>query len=210
MENDSRCSMRIDFNREKPFGLTIVLNANGDAEGDLFYDDGESIDTVRTKSYYYSTFKWSQSQRQLTIQVKENNYPKMSNLTLDSLTIYGLDIIPTTVNSGDKQYRPKTRPFTQIVEVTGLGLLMSEDHRITWSITGSSTAEIVEIPPMDPKYRVDCHPDSSKYQHSIEYQLILNTMRPIVDHFLLSNIDSYRTNQRISATFVLIHIILVF
>ncbi|CAF4158178.1 unnamed protein product [Rotaria sp. Silwood2] len=147
------------YSRGKPFGLTIVLNSNGNAEGDLFYDDGESIDSIGSKSYYYATYKWSSIDNRLIISVVENNYPQMSNLILNTLTIYGLDNTPTTFNVNDKQFQAKVRPNTQVVDVIGLGLPMSQSHTLTWTTTGTS---IIEPPPAvltEPKYRVDCYPD---------------------------------------------------
>ncbi|CAF1261434.1 unnamed protein product, partial [Rotaria sordida] len=52
-------ALNTKYSRTKPFGLIIVLNANGQAEGDLFYDDGESLDTIDSESYYYASFTWS-------------------------------------------------------------------------------------------------------------------------------------------------------
>ncbi|CAM4768266.1 unnamed protein product [Rotaria magnacalcarata] len=148
--------------REKPFGLIIVLNSDGNAAGDLFYDDGESIDSVGSKLYYYATYKWLKSENRLIISVLENNYAHMSNLLLDTLTIYGLDNIPTMFNVNDKQFEPKRRPNTQIVDVIGLGLSMRQNHTLTWPTTGTSVIEIVEPPAAvltEAKYRVDCFPD---------------------------------------------------
>lgn len=138
------------------------MDKDGNAEGDLFYDDGDTIDTISPKSYYYATFKWSGSQRQLSFQVKENGYPKMSELRLDSLTIYGLENIPDALLVNNKQYPLQLRPFTQIAEVSGLGLPMNGNYLFNWNSTDSVTVEVEEIPSNDPKYRVDCFPDPSK------------------------------------------------
>ncbi|CAF1510774.1 unnamed protein product [Rotaria sp. Silwood1] len=119
------------LSREQPFGLTIVIDSNGNADGDLFYDDGESIDTVGSKTYFYATFHWSSKDGQLTMNIDQNNYSHMSNLILDSLTFYGLDSIPATIHVKGKQFRPVVRPNTNIVEITGLGLSMGENHVFT-------------------------------------------------------------------------------
>ncbi|CAF4949045.1 unnamed protein product, partial [Rotaria socialis] len=57
------------LSRMQPFGLIIIPDLNGNAVGDLFYDDGESIDTITAKSYFLATFKWSSSTSQLTMMV---------------------------------------------------------------------------------------------------------------------------------------------
>ncbi|CAF2935123.1 unnamed protein product [Rotaria sp. Silwood2] len=105
------------LSRMQPFGLIIVVGSDGNAEGDLFYDDGESIDTTASKAYYYATFKWSLKDTQLTMTVVENNYREISNLKLDSLTIYGLNHTPAVIYVGGKRFAPSLRPNTQIFEI---------------------------------------------------------------------------------------------
>jgi hypothetical protein len=94
--------------------------------------------------------------------VIENNYAQMSNLILDTLTIYGLDTIPNTINVNDKQLHPKTRPHTQIVDVSGLGLSMAQGYTFSWTTTDTLIIEPPEALLTDVKYRVDCHPDPGK------------------------------------------------
>lgn len=69
-----------------PFGLTIVIDSHGNADDDLLYDDGETIDTIpKTNNYFYA---------------KKNNYFQMYSLILDSLSIYGLNklLLNITIN----------------------------------------------------------------------------------------------------------------
>ena len=136
------------------------MNSNGNAAGDLFSDDGESIDTIGSKAYYYATYQWSSADKKLTITVVDNNYSQMTNLILDSLAIYGLDDIPTTFTVDGKQLYPKTRPHTQIVDVTGLGLSMTKSTTITWTTSGTVIIEPPSAVITEEKYRVDCYPDS--------------------------------------------------
>ena len=42
--------------RRNPFFLTVALSAGGWAWGDMFWDDGESLDTYKTGNYCYVTF----------------------------------------------------------------------------------------------------------------------------------------------------------
>jgi hypothetical protein len=146
--------------------LIIVLDSNGNAEGDLFYDDGESLDTISSKSYFYGIFKWSSNDHQLTINLTENNYPEMSNLILDSLNIYGLDEIPNIINVNNTQFKSITRPNTQIIEIRGLGLSMNKNHTLTWQASEIPTIQAPGIVHTDPKYRVDCYPDPGEKKAS--------------------------------------------
>lgn len=150
------------FFRKQPFGLTIVLDAQGYATGELFNDDGESIDTINSNSYYHANFTWSSAQRRLTMNITNNNYAEMSNLILDSLTIYGLDELPNGIAVNGKQFAFSKRPNTEIVEVKGLALPMSENHTFTWNISENTSVRPPAIIVVDPKYRVDCFPDPSE------------------------------------------------
>lgn len=153
----------------KPFGLTVVVNSKGDAHGDLFYDDGESIDPVGKKSYYHATFHWSSSYQRLSIDVLENNYPAMANLTLDTITFYGLQHIPTIITVNEKQFIAKVRPFTQIVDIIGLRLPMNRSHSFTWSNTTVMPIELPEATMFNPRYRVDCFPDPGMSLEPVEF-----------------------------------------
>jgi hypothetical protein len=44
--------------RQNAFGLVVALDEMGSANGDLFWDDGESIGTVAAGQYHYSTFSF--------------------------------------------------------------------------------------------------------------------------------------------------------
>jgi hypothetical protein len=110
-----------------------VLDINGQANGDLVYDDGESLDTIDSQNYYYATFEWSSDKRQLSFNVIENNYAHMSKLILDSLIIYGWNQIPSRTYANNKQIYPIMKPHTQIVYVDELNLAMHKNHLITWN-----------------------------------------------------------------------------
>ena len=118
--------------RENPFGLIIVLNSDGNADGELFYDDGETSDTIETNVYFYATYDWSSKNCQLKINVIKNNYIHMSSLILDSLAIYGLRHPSVNMTANGKQVTGMTRTQTQIVDVVGLGLLMNNTYIISW------------------------------------------------------------------------------
>jgi lysosomal alpha-glucosidase len=147
------------YSRKNPFGLIIILNSFGYAQGDLFYDDGESINTIKRKSYYYSKFQWSSSKKKLIFNIFENNYSEMSKLILNTITIYGLKNIPKKIYVNNKEFYPKIRTFTQIVEIKHLELPMNKNFILTWLETESMNIQIPEIIIKNPKYRVDCFPD---------------------------------------------------
>lgn len=48
--------MTTTASRRNPFFLTVALTAGGWAHGDLFWDDGESLDTFEKGNYCYVIF----------------------------------------------------------------------------------------------------------------------------------------------------------
>ena len=48
------------LSRQNAFGLIVALDGSRVSKGDLFWDDGESIDTVGSGNYHYSTFEFNQ------------------------------------------------------------------------------------------------------------------------------------------------------
>ena len=124
-----------------PFGLIIVLDSNGNANGDLFYDDGETIDTIEKNAYFYATYLWSSQNCQLNMTIVQNNYTDMSSLVLNSLAIYGLGTPPANITVNNNQVPAVMRLNTKIVDVTGLNLSMTNSYTLTWSCqnqTGSN------------------------------------------------------------------------
>ena len=52
--------MTTNASRSNPFLLTVALSPRGWASGDLFWDDGDSLDTFHTGEYCYVLFIASQ------------------------------------------------------------------------------------------------------------------------------------------------------
>ncbi len=40
------------YSRQNPIGLVVALNDNLEADGELFYDDGDSLDTISGSKYF--------------------------------------------------------------------------------------------------------------------------------------------------------------
>ncbi|CAF2829151.1 unnamed protein product [Rotaria sp. Silwood2] len=89
-------AMNTVLSRKKPMYLIIALNTEQRASGDLFWDDGESIDTYENLLYNYFIFNFN-SQR-LTLEPWTYNYPQMGNdVKLNEIKVFGMNKRPTTV-----------------------------------------------------------------------------------------------------------------
>ncbi|XP_070579473.1 sucrase-isomaltase, intestinal-like [Ptychodera flava] len=76
------------FSRELPFGLIVALGDDYTASGSLFWDDGDSVDTIEDENYFMESF--TASSNQVDGEITVSNYV-MDQLTLDDVTILGLE-----------------------------------------------------------------------------------------------------------------------
>ncbi|XP_030645548.1 lysosomal alpha-glucosidase [Chanos chanos] len=118
--------------RTNPFLLTVALSSEGWAKGELFWDDGESLDTFERADYSRVIFIVSPS--------KLVSEPVILNGALDGLVVsevrvFGVPTPPTAVWANgqkvkDFTYHSETRLFT----VSGLALPMTEVFTVQWSL----------------------------------------------------------------------------
>ncbi|XP_012637895.2 sucrase-isomaltase, intestinal-like [Microcebus murinus] len=88
------------LSRLNPFGLIIALNEQGEAFGSLFWDDGNSIDSIRKKEYFYVQYKFRD--RMLKTTVIKNGYYGISSLACGTIQILGLTSKPNVITMNGK------------------------------------------------------------------------------------------------------------
>eukprot|EP00026_Physarum_polycephalum_P002843 Phypoly_transcript_02852.p1 GENE.Phypoly_transcript_02852~~Phypoly_transcript_02852.p1 ORF type:complete len:845 (+),score=106.60 Phypoly_transcript_02852:55-2589(+) len=89
--------------RTNPFGLLVALDTSGNAQGDLYLDDGESLDPI--SQFSYITFQAASGS--VTSKVIANTYiPKP---VLGNVTVYGVPSAPSTVVTNNSPV-----PFTYV------------------------------------------------------------------------------------------------
>ncbi|KAJ8284121.1 hypothetical protein COCON_G00029710 [Conger conger] len=113
----------------QPLHLISTLRDDGTAEGDLFWDDGESIDTYETDQYAYIVFHIAKNT--MTSEVLHDNV-EASYITVETVSFFGVKNEPSvvTVNSQDVQF---SYTAIQVLTVTDLGLSLSRNFTITWT-----------------------------------------------------------------------------
>ncbi|KAL8187964.1 UNVERIFIED_CONTAM: hypothetical protein K2H54_058633 [Gekko kuhli] len=114
------------YSRLNPMGLTVALDDQGNAQGQLFWDDGIGIDTYEEGKYYYATFQVSLNA--LNVYVDHNNYLDDSvPLQFGHLHIWGLAATSATnvtiTYDGRTEYViPEYNPETKVnLETPDLG-----------------------------------------------------------------------------------------
>ncbi|CAF4104310.1 unnamed protein product [Adineta steineri] len=88
--------------RGNPFEFLVALSQSGNASGSLFWDDGDSLDTIENKTYNYFEFNVTSSNI-LTINALVTN-DKDSSMVLGTVKVLGLHKSVTNVNVNGKPY----------------------------------------------------------------------------------------------------------
>ncbi|MBN3305105.1 LYAG glucosidase, partial [Amia calva] len=111
-----------------PLRLIVALRDDGSATGDLFWDDGESIDTYETGQYAYIAFNVSQKTFTSTVL---HSHVEATYITVETVSFFGVREEPSnvTVNSKDVPFTYRTN---QVLTVTDLGLNLSQGFMIRW------------------------------------------------------------------------------
>ncbi|XP_044534936.1 maltase-glucoamylase, intestinal-like [Gracilinanus agilis] len=144
------------YSRRNSLGLLVALSDNGTAEGEFFWDDGESIDTYERGNYYFSTF--SASQKHLDVKVLQQNYQDPNGLAFKEIKIFGLNFQPLVVTVKENNVpiqsdaEIKYNPATKVTHITGLNLELGKEYTVEWSTEFRDTEKF------------DCYPDADGAQ----------------------------------------------
>uniref|UniRef100_A0A8C4SG27 Alpha glucosidase 2 n=1 Tax=Erpetoichthys calabaricus TaxID=27687 RepID=A0A8C4SG27_ERPCA len=111
-----------------PLHLTAALSENGKAEGDLFWDDGVSLDTYETSNYTYIVFDVSQNT--FTSKVLHENI-EATYIIVETVKILGVRQQPFNVTVNDVE-TPFTYLQNQVLTVGNLTLNLNKGFTIKW------------------------------------------------------------------------------
>ncbi|XP_061924131.1 sucrase-isomaltase, intestinal [Entelurus aequoreus] len=140
------------YSRRKPMGLIIALDDNGQAAGELFWDDGDSRETVKKGTYIHYDFTVISGV--LTMQVTHAGYQDPNNLKFEDITVLGVLHPPTsvsvihgnsnsTVPDADIQYDGAN----EVLFLRNLSLALGETYQVRWEQV------------REEYQRFDCHPE---------------------------------------------------
>nr|XP_057925995.1 lysosomal alpha-glucosidase isoform X1 [Doryrhamphus excisus] len=121
-------NLTLSVSSGQPLHLVTALSDNGTACGDLFWDDGDSLDTFETDQYAYIVF--SVAQQTMTSQVLHNHL-EATYITVESASFYGVKQMPSRVlvNARDAAF---TYRSNQVLTVADLSLKLSQNFTISW------------------------------------------------------------------------------
>ncbi|KAK7074033.1 hypothetical protein SK128_000928 [Halocaridina rubra] len=124
-------AMNTLMSRQEPMGVIVAIGLNRKASGDLFWDDGESQDTVEKTTY--SMVQYSFVQDKLTVAVN-NTSGRLTGMKLSEFEFLGVELKPESIlyNGGtidSYTYDPATLKLTVNLDhnlITGLELKLNK------------------------------------------------------------------------------------
>ncbi|XP_006506111.1 maltase-glucoamylase isoform X5 [Mus musculus] len=143
-------ALNTNLSRKKPLGLLIALDEKKEARGELFWDDGQSKDTVAKNIYLFSEF--SVTQNHLDVTISSPNYKDPNNLEFQEIKIFGtqeFSNVRVKQNGNLLQMSPQVtyNPNLKVATITNIHLRLGEAYTVEW---GFFTRE---------EERIDCYPD---------------------------------------------------
>ncbi|XP_046524917.1 probable maltase-glucoamylase 2 [Equus quagga] len=132
-------AMNTYSSRQKFMGLIVALDDNGKAEGEMFWDDGQSIDTYENGNYFLA--KFTAAQNILKIQTIHNKYlSDLNPLKVGYIRIWGINsmfVTQVTFTYDNQQFMEtnfKSDPYTQTltIQLTDKDISLEKLTEITW------------------------------------------------------------------------------
>uniref|UniRef100_F1SRR8 Maltase-glucoamylase 2 (putative) n=1 Tax=Sus scrofa TaxID=9823 RepID=F1SRR8_PIG len=154
-------AMNTFSSRQKFMGLIVALDSSGRADGQIFWDDGQSIDTYENGNYFLANF--TAAQNVLQIQTIHNKYLSDSNpLKVGYIRIWGINstyVTQVTLTYDNQQFVVmtfKSDPYNQTltIQLTDKIISLEKLTEISWIHGGP----IVSTTPM-----MSTFPKSSSY-----------------------------------------------
>ncbi|XP_045420062.1 maltase-glucoamylase, intestinal isoform X1 [Lemur catta] len=138
--------------RKNPLGLIIALDENKEAKGELFWDDGETKDTVANKVYLLCEF--SVTQNRLDVRISQSTYNDSNNLAFKEIKILGIQepVNVTVKHNGVPSPTSPTvtyDPNLTVAIITDIDLVLGEAYTVEWDVK------------IRDEEKIDCYPDES-------------------------------------------------
>lgn len=126
------------YSRKNPLGLIVALSDNGMAQGSLFWDDGEGIDTYERGQYLHSSF--AVSSNTLSSRVIHKGLAAADRLILGQIRVWGAGVVPIvgvvlqdefgTRHNLTLQHNATTQEL--IADATAIAFPVDQAFTVTW------------------------------------------------------------------------------
>lgn len=109
------------LSRKNPFSLLVALDEKGEAMGSMFWDDGESINTVEEGKYNLLGFNYSKNM--LVVTNENQGTEELDSLQLDAVKILGLNQKPKSIEANSTPLSADQYQYDSITKVLSLSKL---------------------------------------------------------------------------------------
>ncbi|XP_033124429.1 lysosomal alpha-glucosidase-like isoform X2 [Anneissia japonica] len=117
--------------RMNDMNLLVALDANGLAAGDLYWDDGDSLDTI--KNGKYSTWQFKAVNQEIKSYAIKDGFTSSSSMLLGEIKIFGITTTPAKVLANGKQVKFTYDSQYKVLTVTNLRLPFNKMNSLVWS-----------------------------------------------------------------------------
>ncbi|KAM5255777.1 maltase-glucoamylase [Ctenodactylus gundi] len=143
-------ALNTHLSRQKPLSLLIALDENKEARGELFWDDGQSKDTVANNVYLLCEF--NATQNRLDVKISQSTYKDPNNLAFQQIKIFGTQEpsnITVKHNGVLSQSSPTVtyNPDLKVAIISEINLVLGETYTVEWSLN------------IRDEEKIDCYPD---------------------------------------------------
>nr|XP_006826059.1 PREDICTED: maltase-glucoamylase, intestinal-like [Saccoglossus kowalevskii] len=177
--------------RQNSFGLIVGLGSGNNSEsvGNMFWDDGESRETIENGDYTLISFEATENDVKIRVQ-KADYITGLTELAWDTLRVFGLQEQPAEVLADGEPVYFEYDSGLKVLSVTEMGMVdITIDHNITWIAFTSflhpayififlnvclsrdegfrNHTEDVHVTPVDTD-RFDCYPEPNANQIKCE------------------------------------------
>ncbi|XP_071566173.1 lysosomal alpha-glucosidase isoform X1 [Temnothorax nylanderi] len=119
--------------RKNDFELIVALDEAGNANGELYWDDGDNLDTIKNKEYLWQSFTANQSNL-VNIKMDKSYFNK--EVILGKVQILGLQQQVSRVFLNQNEIGFKYDVFTSSLDITGLQVDMRLPFVFYWILGG--------------------------------------------------------------------------
>ncbi|XP_071953702.1 lysosomal alpha-glucosidase-like isoform X1 [Antedon mediterranea] len=117
--------------RMNPINLLVALDVKGQAAGDLYWDDGDSLDTVAKGAF--SIWQFQAENQQIKSNIIKDGFPSSSQMSLGEIKIFGLKSSPTQVSANGKDVQFSYDTLYKVLTVTNLKLPFNKFNTLVWT-----------------------------------------------------------------------------
>ncbi|EEC13933.1 lysosomal alpha-glucosidase, putative [Ixodes scapularis] len=115
--------------RQNPFVLLVAPDRKGTARGHLFWDDGDSINTIEDDKYNIYEFLLVKD----LLIISRTKRGNADNVTLGRVRVFGVSTGPTNVSLEGRSVKFDYNETTEVLTLLDLDQPMDEDFAVTWT-----------------------------------------------------------------------------